>query len=64
MLHLMVSNVWPPVAVPRPLDLNINEILLNFSKLKNRPYQLVVKTTNLTLNFLENLLHYKNYLIL
>ena len=49
---------------PRPLDLNINEILLNFSKLKNRPYQLVVKTTNLTLNFLENLLHYKNYLVL
>jgi hypothetical protein len=37
MLHLTASNVWPPLAaaVSKPLDLNRNEILWNFIKLKN-----------------------------
>src|SRR5205085_6803453 len=41
MLHLTASNVWPPPAVSRPLDVNISEILLNLFKLKNRPDQLL-----------------------
>jgi hypothetical protein len=35
MLHLMASNVWPPVAaVSNPSDLSRNDILWKFIKLK------------------------------